>query len=433
MTVVKIIHCLLGFLLCVNVFAQAGDSMQERYTIRLVTGKDLIHLIDFIAQQRVEFYKGYPYLYDGTLEGQRQELTWYFSVPGVVAAVTYFGDVPVAYASGTPLTPYMQRHFAEFAHVCKSNDIDPNEHFHIVDVVVLPEYRGHNLVRRMFEKLESYAQDLGFASISLSSESHEHHPLKPKNYRNTDSMWQKLGYTKTDMFIHFSWETIQLSGPSKMEKHAMSYWMKQLNATDVEKNNYHVDILRGDDMKHMLDFVAQQRIRHYKGYPYLYEGNMQEELEYLNLVASSSHSALCVVYKDDHIASFAMGASFVEFASHFKGSIELFEAESRSPHDYYYIADDIVLPGHEGHLLTERMFEQLEQYVRNLGFAYTCIVHEQYDVHPLKPKDYQDFDWSKLGYAKTESAICFTWNTLQSDGSSCKQEHVLPYWVKKLN
>lgn len=407
--------------------------MQSTYSVRLVTGKELIHLTDFIARQRVECYKGYPYLYDGTIEGQRQELAWYFSIAQVAVVVAYFDQTPVACVSGIPLTPYMDHHFADFAHICNINGIDANKHYHIAEVEVLPEHRGHGLVRSMIEKLESYAKDLGFSCISLASESHEHHPLKPKDYRDADSMWQKLGFNKTDMFIHFSWETTQLQGPSKMQDHAMSYWMKQLNVADVEENKYHLDILTGNDMQGTLEFVAQQRMRHYKGYPYLYEGNMQEEMEYLNLVASSPHSALCVVYKDDHIVGFAMGASFQEFAVHFKGSIELFNAAGRNPHDYFYIADDIILPGYEGHMLTERMFEHLEQYAINLGFAYTCIVHEQYDTHPLKPKNYCDMDWSKLGYTKTGSAIHFVWNTLQADGSSCKQEHILPYWAKKLN
>ncbi len=205
------------------------------------------------------------------------------------------------------------------------------------------------------------------------------------------------------------------------------------HARDVVADAYTACLLTGDDMQNKLEFLAQQRIKHYHGYPYLYDGNMQEELEYLNFVASSLHSVLCLIYKGDDIVGFAMGASFTQFASHFKGSIELFQAANRNPHDYYYIADDIILPGHEGHLLTERMFEKLEQYARNLGFAYTCIVHEQHDVHPLKPKNYCDIDWRKLGYAKTESAIHFTWNTLQADGSTCKQEHKLPYWIKKLN
>jgi ribosomal protein S18 acetylase RimI-like enzyme len=123
----------------------------------------------------------------------------------------------------------MERHFEDFVHICKSSGEDPNEHYHIAEVVVLPEHQGRGLVPRIFEKLESYAQGIGFMFVSLSTESHEHHSLKPKGYQGFDPIWRKLGYTKTDMVIHFSWETIQPKGPSKMEVHAMSYWMKHLD------------------------------------------------------------------------------------------------------------------------------------------------------------------------------------------------------------
>ena len=126
------------------------------------------------------------------------------------------------------------------------------------------------------------------------------------------------------------------------------------------------------------------------------------------------------------------GTSLVDFAEHYTESLAQFRKVGLNPEEYYYFSDVIIEKEHRGRSLSRKLFTFFEEYIGNLGFKKCSLAAESHDMHPCKPLDYWELSslWMSLGYIKTPAYSSFTWNTIQPDGSTVCQEHILRYWIK---
>lgn len=217
----------------------------------------------------------------------------------------------------------------------------------------------------------------------------------------------------------------------------LAFWvpLASICLDDTPDTGYHIRLLMGDAIQEIIPFVITQRIDQYREYPYLYEGSIEEETESLRIFAQLPQSAVAVAYHEDKPVGFITGTPLIGYGHHFEGSIQAFENDGKNPKDYYYFADVLILPEHQGKSLATRLFEIFEAHCRNLGFPYISFVSESHAEHPLKPADYKEVDliWQHFGYQKTNIVIYISWNTIQSNDPSQDQAHELPYWIKMLD
>lgn len=211
-----------------------------------------------------------------------------------------------------------------------------------------------------------------------------------------------------------------------------------MSVQTLPQDNYTIELLSGDQMQEMLPFLAEWRLTFFHDYPYLYDGKadsktLEREINYGKNLMSYDHAAIAVAYQGDIPIALLSGSSLVNFCDHF-GDAEGFKAEGLDPKTFYYFAEIIVLPGHRGNGLCTRLFQLFEKWVIAQGYTNGCFVAESHEAHPLKPLDYKECDplWRAMGYQKTNISTRYAWNTIQPDGSSCIQEHDMPYWVKQL-
>jgi len=216
----------LFFYLCI--FCISGDlcAMQEnRYHITIVHGEAITELIPFIAQQRLAIFKEYPYLYQGSLEGEYTYLTWFASLPHSAVAVAYDGENIVAFLTGTSFADFAH-HFQGSLELFENAGLDPAIYYYLSEAIVLPEYRNKSVCRYLTHALEQHARARGFSAGCLTCEQHEHHPLKPAGYKELGPLFAKLGYHKTELTVFFTWDTIQSDGSIKAASHPLTYWVK---------------------------------------------------------------------------------------------------------------------------------------------------------------------------------------------------------------
>ncbi len=201
-----------------------------------------------------------------------------------------------------------------------------------------------------------------------------------------------------------------------------------------QSDNYNLELLTGKDLESILPFVAQQRIELFREYPYLYEGNLTEEMNYLEWFAKLPHTAMAVAYHDKQPVGFVSGTSFKDFDTHFKGSCDVFLKADLKPEEYYYITEGIVVPEHRGNALALKLSALIEGYAKKIGFTKGCFVDESHDKHPLKPANYYSLEtaFKKAGYIKSPLSIKFNWVTRQVAGQARDQEHELYYWMKNI-
>lgn len=198
------------------------------YTIKVLTHKELEPLLPFVAQLRVDIFKNYPYLYDGDIQEEMDDLQKYAQDDNSALAIAYRNDTPIGFLGGSDLTAYSWHFENSVPDMFKNAGLNPQEYYYFTDVIILPEHRGNGLSPQLFKALEKYAQNKGSNGSCFITEHHENHPLKPDNHKSLVPLWNGLNYKKSTLITYASWPTHQADGTIKQERHPLVFWFKNL-------------------------------------------------------------------------------------------------------------------------------------------------------------------------------------------------------------
>jgi GNAT superfamily N-acetyltransferase len=189
--------------------------------------------------------------------------------------------------------------------------------------------------------------------------------------------------------------------------------------------------LTGDDIKTVLPDLARLRMAVFRDWPYLYDGTLEYEEEYLAKFAKAK-GAVCVVARDGEvIVGASTGAPMVEHAEEFG---EPFKAAGYNISKIFYCGESVLLTSHRGYGLGHAFFDHREAQANKLGgFTHSafCRVVRPED-HPLKPNGYRALDgfWAKRGYAPMPGLIAtYKWQDLDKPEETV---HDMQFWMKAL-
>jgi GNAT superfamily N-acetyltransferase len=187
----------------------------------------------------------------------------------------------------------------------------------------------------------------------------------------------------------------------------------------------------GDDILTVLPDLARLRIAVFRDWPYLYDGTLEYEEEYLDKLAKAK-GAVCVIARDgDQIVGASTGAPMIEHADEFG---DPFTKAGYDISKIFYCGESVLLKSHRGHGLGHIFFEKREEQAHKLGgFTHStfCRVIRP-DDHPLKPDDYIPLDgfWTKRGYAPVEGLTAtYSWKDIDQEDETV---HHMQFWMKKL-
>lgn len=188
-------------------------------------------------------------------------------------------------------------------------------------------------------------------------------------------------------------------------------------------------VLTGDSLTAALDDVARLRIAVFRDWPYLYDGDLDYERDYLR--AYQSPDAVVVAALDgSRIVGAATGAPMQDHAKDFA---KAFDSRAEPLSDIFYCAESVLLPEYRGHGIGHAFFDAREAHARKLGarFSAFCSVIRPED-HPQRPADYRPLDafWRKRGYAPLPGVLAsFAWKDL---GDAAQSDKKLQFWMRAL-
>lgn len=198
-----------------------------------------------------------------------------------------------------------------------------------------------------------------------------------------------------------------------------------------DAKNISVASLTGDAIKSVLPDLARLRIVVFRDWPYLYDGSLAYEEDYLAKFAAAK-GAVCVVARDgDKIIGASTGAPMIEHADEFG---EPFKNAGYDISKIFYCGESVLLTSHRGFGLGHAFFDHREAQARKLGgFTHStfCRVVRP-DDHPLKPKDYLPLDgfWRKRGYTPVDGIVAtYNWKDVNQDEETV---HRMQFWMKAL-
>lgn len=201
--------------------------------------------------------------------------------------------------------------------------------------------------------------------------------------------------------------------------------------TTPAKSAIRVETLTGPSLAAALPALAQLRITVFRDYPYLYDGTVAYEQEYLAKFAAGKGAVCVVAFDGDAIIGASTGAPMAEHADEFGAP---FAAKGYDLAKLFYCSESVLLKSHRGHGLGHAFFDRREAHARRLGgfthSTFSSVVRPS--DHPLRPADYQPLDpfWTKRGYRKAEGLVtAFSWKDIDQQHATAKQ---MQFWIKAL-
>lgn len=188
-------------------------------------------------------------------------------------------------------------------------------------------------------------------------------------------------------------------------------------------------VLTGDLVEPVLDELASLRIKVFRDWPYLYDGDVEYEREYLAAYRSPG-AVVVAVYDGRALVGASTGTPLLLHADDFADAF----AQTNQPLDeIFYCAESVLLSKYRGRGLGHTFFDEREDHARALGLRFSAFAAvERSDEHPLKPASYRSLDsfWRRRGYVPLDGAMArFEWKDIDQDGPTSKE---LQFWMRAL-
>jgi GNAT superfamily N-acetyltransferase len=192
--------------------------------ILALSGKDILPYLDDLAKLRIEVFREFPYLYDGSIEYELQYLRMLSEASRGVLVAALDKKNLVGASTGMPLVDAE----AAFQEPFKSSGHDPNHFFYCAESVLQQPYRGRGIGRRFFEEREAHVRrwpefrQICFCAVDRPKD----HPARPEGYKPLDQFWNRVGFVRRpDLRTEFPWRDV---GEETETEKPMTFWVKQL-------------------------------------------------------------------------------------------------------------------------------------------------------------------------------------------------------------
>lgn len=193
--------------------------------IELATGAAIEPHLDALAALRISVFREYPYLYEGSLDYERDYLASYARSPASLVVLALDGDRAVGASTALPLA----QHSDEVGPPLAAAGYAIDRVYYFGESVLEPGYRGHGLGARFFEERERRARALGFAVATFCAvDRGPAHPKRPANYQPPGALWQRHGFVRRpDITCTFEWRDV---GDAEETAKPMVFWTKDLES-----------------------------------------------------------------------------------------------------------------------------------------------------------------------------------------------------------
>lgn len=191
-----------------------------------------------------------------------------------------------------------------------------------------------------------------------------------------------------------------------------------------------------EEKKKMLHYFAALRIIYFRDFPYLYAGNFEYELSYLQNYLDDPKSVFITIQKENQILGFAAGGSFESLGSSFGSVSEKFKMKGYDIKKLFYIGEVIVKNPNAGDIYGAKLFKKLIHFSLDYHFEGVAFCHENSlyeNVDQLLTNKNERFKriFYKSGIHDPNIEIDVSYASVTESNSIIEKKHRLKFWHLK--
>ena len=190
-----------------------------------------------------------------------------------------------------------------------------------------------------------------------------------------------------------------------------------------------VRTLSAGELSGALDSLARLRIEVFRAYPYLYDGHLAYEADYLREFATEPGSVLVAALDGTRVVGAATASPMIGQKREFR---QPFTDHGIDPTRLFYFGESVLLPEYRGYGIGHRFFDAREAAARAggaEGASFAAVVRP--DDHPQRPAGYRPLDafWQGRGYRPVPGLITeLAWK--EHDGAE-EIPHTMQFWMRQ--
>ena len=199
---------------------------------------------------------------------------------------------------------------------------------------------------------------------------------------------------------------------------------------DMNDNDIGLRVLSGAEIAPYLDDVARLRMRVFRTWPYLYDGDMDYERHYLATYGRSPDSVFVLAVAGDTVVGASTGIPMTHETPEFQAP---FRDGGIDPDLVFYCGESVLLPEWRGRGIGHAFFDRRESHARALGrFDWTafCAVERDAD-DPRRPAQHRGNEafWRGRGYEPQPGmTVALDWDEVGVGTTA----HALTVWLRPL-
>jgi GNAT superfamily N-acetyltransferase len=188
----------------------------------------------------------------------------------------------------------------------------------------------------------------------------------------------------------------------------------------------------GPEVGPWLTEVARLRMAVFREFPYLYDGDLDYEREYLATYARSPESLFVLAIDGGRVVGASTAVPLADEVDAFRRP---FRDAGIDEGEVFYFGESVLLREYRGRGLGGRFFDAREARARELGrFRWTafCAVVRA-DDDPRRPEGHRGNEtlWTRRGYARRDDMRArLEW---QEIGAEAPVMHELAFWLRPLS
>lgn len=192
-------------------------------TYKVLDAKSIGDFLHDLIRLRIEVFREFPYLYEGSESYERKYLSRYLNSPNSFVLLACVGPKVVGATTGLPLS----EETAEITKPLENAGYELDKGFYFGESIVLRDFRGQGMGHKFFHAREEFARSVvpGLKFCCFCTVKRDGHPLTPSSYRPLDKFWQRMGYTKqAGLAAKLDWQDVDQECETSKE---LTFWTKQ--------------------------------------------------------------------------------------------------------------------------------------------------------------------------------------------------------------